>query len=167
MQIEEWRRTGVVPAPGESESATPSTGLPQPPPNNRVTDHVIDPNPNLSHRYSCKSREPSNACSKQYLVHNVHNIRKLIIQMPPSYDDFAPPSEIQCSQSKCKANLPAGYKYKTCDKCRNISRLCMERKRKREDIVEGPHRQQPTAPGNNASKEKAQSNTSISEVMWR
>ena len=58
--------------------------------------------------------------------------------MPPSYDDFAPLSEIQCSQSKCKATFPAGYKYKTCDKCRNISRLCMERKQKIEDIVEGP-----------------------------
>ena len=73
---------------------------------------------------------------------------------PTSDNDFAPPSENQCSQSKCKANLPVGYKYKSCEKCRNTSRLSMQKKRKREKVDEGPHRQQATAPGNSSTTEK-------------
>ena len=39
--------------------------------------------------------------------------------------------EIHCSQSKCKALLLAGYQYKTCEKCRSVSKLSMQKKRKR------------------------------------
>ena len=42
------------------------------------------------------------------------------------------PSEKQCSQSKCKTILPPGSKYKTCEKCRNSSKLRTQRKRKRQ-----------------------------------
>ena len=48
------------------------------------------------------------------------------------------PSVNQCTQSKCKAALPDGYQYKTCEKCRNISKLCMQKKRKRDKADEGP-----------------------------
>ena len=43
-----------------------------------------------------------------------------------------------CTQSKCKAALPDGYKYKTCEKCWNISKLSMQKKRKRDKADEGP-----------------------------
>ena len=80
----------------------------------------------------------------------VHTVANYSIQMQPtSYYGFAPaplPSKILCSQSKCKAILPAGYKFKTCDQCHTISKLSMQKKRKREDADEGPHRQQATAP---------------------
>src|SRR6266702_2919596 len=85
-----------------------------------------------------------------HILHHVHMVNKthtqctqcryLIIQMQPTSDNnFAPPSENQCSQSKCKANLPVGYEYKSCEKCRNTSRLSMQKKQKREKVDEGPH----------------------------
>ncbi|KAF8257921.1 hypothetical protein EI94DRAFT_1816526 [Lactarius quietus] len=49
----------------------------------------------------------------------------------------APPSMNQCTQSKCKAALPDDYQYKTCEKCRNISRLSMQKKRKWDKADEG------------------------------
>ncbi|KAH8996443.1 hypothetical protein EDB86DRAFT_2803978 [Lactarius hatsudake] len=75
--------------------------------------------------------------------------------MPPtSEDDFTSPSKNQCSQSKCKALLPVGCKYKTCDKCRNVSKLSMQKKRKRDKHDEDPHHQQAPAPGNSNTTEK-------------
>ena len=78
----------------------------------------------------------------------VHAVANYSIQMrPTSYYGFslAPlPSKILCSQSKCKAILPAGYNFKTCDQCHTISKLSMQKKRKREDADEGPHCQQAT-----------------------
>ena len=60
--------------------------------------------------------------------------------LPLTKDDFAPPSVNHCTQSKCKATLPDGYKYKTCEKCRNMCKLSMQRKRKRDRADEGlPH----------------------------
>ena len=48
-------------------------------------------------------------------------------------------SELQyCTQSKCKAALPDGYKYKTCEKCQNISKLGMQKKEKQDKADEGP-----------------------------
>ena len=49
-------------------------------------------------------------------------------------------SEKQCSQSKCKTIPPPGSKYKTCEKCRNSSKLCTQRKRKRQKREEEEHR---------------------------
>ncbi|KAH8985840.1 hypothetical protein EDB86DRAFT_2832929 [Lactarius hatsudake] len=75
--------------------------------------------------------------------------------MPPtSKDDFTSPSKNQCSQSKCKALLPVGCKYKTCDKCRNVSKLSMQKKRKRDKRDEDPHHRQAPAPGNSNTTEK-------------
>ncbi|KAH8982149.1 hypothetical protein EDB83DRAFT_2326588 [Lactarius deliciosus] len=78
--------------------------------------------------------------------------------MPPTPNvDFAPPSENKCSQSKCKVVLAAGYQYKTCEKCRSVSRLGMQRKRKREQTDENLHHRDPpaiTAPGSSNLEEK-------------
>jgi hypothetical protein len=43
------------------------------------------------------------------------------------------PKIAQCSQSKCKKPLPAGFQYKQCDKCRgdNSRHKAEQRKRKR------------------------------------
>ncbi|KAH9074988.1 hypothetical protein EDB83DRAFT_2312455 [Lactarius deliciosus] len=69
--------------------------------------------------------------------------------MPPTSNDvLTPPSENQCTQSKCKATLPVGYQYKTCEKCRSVSKLSMQKKWKRDKADEG-HRHSPAvAPGN-------------------
>jgi hypothetical protein len=56
-------------------------------------------------------------------------------------ENLAPPSDRECSQSKCKAKLPVGYKFKSCEKCREVSRLGMQKKRKREKEDEGHQRQ--------------------------
>lgn len=68
---------------------------------------------------------------------------------PISNFDLAPPPENLCTQSKCKAILPTGYQYKTCEKCRQISKLSMQKKRKRDKDNEGsgPSHPQVTAPG--------------------
>ena len=58
--------------------------------------------------------------------------------LPLTTDDLAPLSVNYCTQSKCKAALSDGYKYKTCEKCRNISKLSMQKKRKRDKADEGP-----------------------------
>src|ERR1700744_2388760 len=75
-----------------------------------------------------------------------------IPMQPNASNNSALPSEKLCTQSKCKAVLPNDYQYKTCDRCRNISKLSMQKKRKREKADEGPHCSPATAPG--ASKEE-------------
>ena len=50
--------------------------------------------------------------------------------LPLTKPDSAVPLEKCCTQLKCKAILPDGYQFKTCEKCLNISRLCMQKKRK-------------------------------------
>ena len=69
------------------------------------------------------------------LVHKIPNLDTQI--QPPAMDDFAALSMNRCSMSKCKALLPVGYQYKTCEKCRNSSKLSMQKKRKREKADEG------------------------------
>ena len=66
--------------------------------------------------------------------------------LPSTQKDHIPPPVSHCTQSKCKAVLPAGYQYKTCEKCRNISRLSMQKKRKRDKTDEGQHHSPPIAP---------------------
>ena len=57
------------------------------------------------------------------------------IGMPTSNVDTTTPIpphvERRCSQSKCTVVLPDGYKYKTCQKCRDISKHSAQRKQKR------------------------------------
>ncbi|KAN0133621.1 hypothetical protein V8E53_008568 [Lactarius tabidus] len=65
-------------------------------------------------------------------------------------DDFAPPSENQCS--KCKALLPADNEEKQCEKCRCASRLSMQKKQKREQADEGPPPSPATGPGSTNSQ---------------
>ena len=63
--------------------------------------------------------------------------------IPNDDENTSIPSGKQCSQSKCKTILPPGSTYKTCDKCRNSSKLRKQKKRKRgkeEDEEEGSHR---------------------------
>ncbi len=69
--------------------------------------------------------------------------------MLPSEFDFAPQPGNTCSQSRCKAALPPGYGYKTCEKCRSISKLSKQ-KRKREQDNEDL-RQQKRITSNNAN----------------
>ena len=59
--------------------------------------------------------------------------------MPTSQFDFAPQSGNTCSQSRCKIPLPTDYGYKTCEKCRNISRLCKQKRKWEEN--EDSHKQ--------------------------
>jgi len=74
--------------------------------------------------------------------------------MPPTSNDFTPLSENKCSQSKCKAVLPIGYQYKSCEKCRSVSMLSMRKKRKREKTDEGPSHSPVTAPGSSSLEKK-------------
>ena len=56
---------------------------------------------------------------------------------PPTKIDFAPPTRKCCTQSKCKAIIPEEYQYKTCEKCRAMSKISMQKKRKRDKTDEG------------------------------
>ena len=62
-------------------------------------------------------------------------------------DNFTPQSKKQCFQSKCKAIIPFGYGYKTCQKCQDISKHTMQMKRKREKSDNGQPRIPPTCHG--------------------
>ncbi len=85
--------------------------------------------------------------------------------MPPtSQADFAPPSKTLCSQSKCKATLPVGYQFKTCENCRNNSRLGMRKKQKRGKADEGPLHSPATPPSNSTLKEKGPTEDSDTEL---
>ena len=53
-------------------------------------------------------------------------------RMPASTSECTTPHpEKQCCQSKCKVVIPSGYNYKTCQKCREISKHSMQKKWKR------------------------------------
>ena len=80
--------------------------------------------------YISRSRDPVN--ERKLVVQNVRvqtcNSRHTVFDMQNS--NLTTPPKNQCSQSKCKALLPAGYQYKTCEKCRSASKLSMQKKRK-------------------------------------
>ena len=47
-------------------------------------------------------------------------------------ENSAPQPIRQCSQSKCKNILDAGYQFKSCDQCRERDKLAKQKKRQRD-----------------------------------
>ena len=77
--------------------------------------------------------------------------QSLIEMQAHTDDDFAPWSKKQCTHSKCKVMLPPDYGTKYCQKCRDMCKLSMAKKWKREnDIKEQPKK----APMCHGPKEK-------------
>ena len=124
----------------------------------------LNPPPN-NHMTSCDfvhwTLLPNKTILNNHFSHNLQrsiSTRDSATEMPFNFDEnSAPLSDIRCSQSKCITRLPMGYKHKNCEKCRNVSRLSMQKKRKREKDDEGLQRrivlQPTTAPDNNNSRE--------------
>jgi hypothetical protein len=47
-------------------------------------------------------------------------------------ENFPPQPTRQCSQSKCKHILDAGYQFKSCEQCREHDKLAKQKKRQRD-----------------------------------
>ena len=58
--------------------------------------------------------------------------------LPLPKNDFTSPSKRYCTQYKCKTIIPEGCPFMSCEKCRNSSRISMQKKWKREKADEGP-----------------------------
>ena len=96
----------------------------------------------LAYDISCKLVNNEQQCVLQCTLRRC--IPNRVTNMPPEFD-FAPRTGNTCSQSSCKTYLPAGYGYKTCEKCRSISRLS---KRKHMQGDKGQPQRQRTASSN-------------------
>ena len=64
-------------------------------------------------------------CNKQTTIFPCHQM--------PTDENIPPSSSRQCSQSKCKITLPDGYKWKSCQGCREKDKLAKRQKRRHED----------------------------------
>ena len=90
--------------------------------------------------------------------------------LPPTQNNSTLPTESHCTQSKCRTVLPPGYQYKSCEKCRNISKLSMQKKRKRDKADEGEGGEShspPTAPTPSDKDSDKDSDTELKHKVSR
>jgi hypothetical protein len=86
--------------------------------------------------------------------------------MPSNSDENAAlPGERMCSQSKCKAKLPADYDKKTCPNCREASRVGMAKKRKRDKEDQGA-RKKPILQSTTAVNTNTQRDNLPQEILY-
>ena len=84
--------------------------------------------------------------------------------MLPSTQNDCAPSKV-CTRKGCKTILPADSLCKSCEKCLNISRLCMQKKRKRDKADEGEqHCLPPIAPTSKGPKDSNSEEDSDTEL---